>query len=102
MSVKKGKLPDSMGECKFFGFNYVFGKSNYPAAYKNCISCGSVGHFESKCGSVRSKEGKAEIKHKRITVKQVYKDRCLSDSEEVEEKAVGPLKIMKLKKSNRE
>lgn len=102
VSVKKGKLPDSLRECKFCGFKHVFGKSNCPAAYKKCMSCGSLGHFKSKCGSVKSKEGKAEIKHKRKTVKQAYKDGSSSDSEEVEEKAVGQLKIMKLKKSNRE
>ena len=55
VSVKKGKLPNSLRECKFCGLKHVFGKSNCPAAYKNCALCGSLGHFKSRCGNAKSK-----------------------------------------------
>lgn len=70
----------------------MFGKSNCPAAYKNGMLCGLLGHFKSKCGGVKSKEGKTEIKHNGKTVRQVYKDGSSLGSEEVEEKAVVNLK----------
>lgn len=100
MSVRKRKLPDILRECIFCEFKHVFGKSNCSAAYKSCMSCGSLGHFKSKFGSVKSKERKAERKHKRKMVKQAYKDGSSSNFEEVEVKAVRQPKIMKIKKSN--